>query len=108
MTFYQDNDMELWSDQVEDFIEYPHEFLDVSKVLEFGAKKYSPNGWLQPGSFPRDKNIESMQRHLNEHIQGITSDHETKLDPLLHLATRALMMYTLQKRAEESNEREDN
>jgi len=77
------------------------EFNDIEKVLEFGATKYGPNNWLHEGvksDFTSMHN--SMFHHLADSWAGERRDHETKLDPLLHLATRALMMYTLIKRSE--------
>lgn len=94
---------------------FPTEFLDVIKVLDFGIKKgYEPNGWLTDSNSKtcsfKDMHA-SMFRHLAEsHSQGYygnefvnlfekTSeisrcDRESGLDPLLHLACRALMLYT--------------
>lgn len=88
-----------------DFI-LPGEFLDVFKVLDFGAKKYTPNGWLEPDAYKMDhkSNHDSMFHHLAESLHqdfgGLNSrkDLESKLDPLLHLACRALMQYTRMKR----------
>ena len=75
------------------------EFYDILEVLEFGATKHGASNWLETdGRKSSRKNmLESMGRHWAEaHTSHI--DHETKLDPLLHLACRALMAYTRSKR----------
>lgn len=78
-------------------IEYPEEFDHVRQILVFGAEKYGVNSWLQDGLNPKD-NHASMSRHLAEAYAGLGPDHESGLDPLLHLASRALMAYTLKQR----------
>lgn len=81
-------------------IEWPAEFTDVFKVLDFGASKYAPNDWLRedcPGMSHKD-NCASMFRHLSKHVADIELDDESNLDHLLHIACRALMAYTRKKR----------
>ena len=75
------------------------EFYDILKVLEFGVEKHGHSNWLDPnGRKSSEKNmLESIGRHWAEAHTGKT-DHETNLDPLLHLACRALMLYTRRKR----------
>lgn len=79
----------------------PDEFKDIIKVLEFGATKYGANSWLKGISFDIHKNHKSMAHHLLESYReyGLNRpDNESGLDPLLHLACRALMEYTLRAR----------
>ncbi len=76
----------------------PKEFLDVQKVLEFGATKYGRDSWLNGNHFNHRDNHASMSRHLAEAYTGKAEDEESGLDPLLHLACRALMSYTLKQR----------
>ena len=73
----------------------PFEFADVTKILESGAKKYGTNSWLKGEHFNHRDNHASMCRHLAEAYVGKTRDDESGEHPLLHLATRALMEYTL-------------
>lgn len=80
---------------VEVFI--PLEFDDVVLPLVEGAKKYPGDGWLEGKFFNRRDNHASMSRHLAEYYMGVTSDKESGLDPLLHLACRALMAYTVRQ-----------
>jgi hypothetical protein len=76
----------------------PVEFSHVVKVLEMGAKKYGANSWLKGNHFDTHKNHKSMAHHLLESYREDRVDHESGLDPLLHLACRALMEYTLRHR----------
>lgn len=76
----------------------PDEFKDILKVLDMGAVKYGANSWLKGNHFDIHKNHRSMSHHLLESYREIREDHESGLDPLLHLATRALMEYTLRSR----------
>lgn len=76
----------------------PVEFSHVIKVLEMGAKKYGANTWLAGEHFDVHKNHKSMSHHLLESYREMRLDHESGLDPLLHLACRALMEYTLRQR----------
>ena len=84
-------------------IEFPIEFAHVFKVLTFGAKKYGANSWLQGKHFNHKDNHASMSRHLAEAYTGKDRDGESNLDPLLHLAARALMQYTLKVRSKNGN-----
>lgn len=79
-------------------LELPLEFSHTLKVLEEGAKKYGANSWLEGRHFDPRSNHASMSRHLAEAYMGKDKDEETGLDPLLHLACRALMQYTLRQR----------
>ena len=83
------------------------EFFDMVKVLEMGAKKHGANNWLKPLGKKADHKAmhDSMFHHLAESFaqDGFSGerrnlDAESGLDPLLHLACRALMSYTRKKR----------
>lgn len=77
------------------------EFDDIIKVLEMGAKKYSPNGWLEPegpGTSHKEMHA-SLFRHLAASSAGIEKDKESGLDHLLHVACRALMLYCRKQRS---------
>jgi len=79
---------------------FKDDFLDFMRVVEMGAAKYDADGWLEPdGAKTSHKDMHaSMFRHLACSSSGIREDDESGLDHLLHLATRALMMYTRHKR----------
>lgn len=71
------------------------DFYDLLKVLEMGAKKHGSFNWLdENGSKADHKSMHaSMFRHLADSHANNRVDHESGLDPLLHLACRALMYY---------------
>ncbi len=75
----------------------PDEMQDFKKVMAFGISKgYEPDSWLlKNGAKTSNKEMhDSMFHHLAESFAGQTRDAESGLDPLLHLACRALMLYT--------------
>ncbi len=76
------------------------DFLDFMKVVEMGAAKYEPKGWLDSDGkgTSHEQMHNSMFHHLARSYAGDRIDDESNLDHLLHLATRALMMYTRIKR----------
>ncbi len=77
------------------------EFNDVFTVLEFGAKKYELQGWLKEDAYKmgHKDNSDSMFHHLSaSFVSEGSTDKESGLNHLLHLACRALMEYTRQKR----------
>jgi hypothetical protein len=86
-----------------DFTLAPVEFDDVVKVLQHLAStgKYEANGWLEGKDFEMEKNLASIRRHINEYRRGLREDADSKLHPLLHVAYRALMQYTLDARKKE-------
>lgn len=78
----------------------PPEFNDVVEIMRNGAAKHGEGTWLDKDnpSLQHKPNCASMFRHLADHHAGVEQDHESGLDPLLHLACRALMRYTRKKR----------
>ena len=92
------------------------EFYDILKVLEMGAAKHGAHNWLNKAGGKKSsfKDMhDSMFHHLAEswgqkdrdmfkqpqpHGADRREDEESGLDPLLHLACRALMCYTLIQR----------
>lgn len=86
----------------------PEEFQDYLQVMEMGARKHGADNWLNPnGSKSSFKQMhDSMFHHLAESFAAGNfpedsfkrQDHESGLDPLLHLICRAQMLYTRLKR----------
>lgn len=91
---------ELEQEMLEMGVEIPPEMFDFIKVMNFGAKKYAANNWLLPDGINSDhKSMHaSIFRHVAESSCGHKHDWETGLHPLLHAATRCLMLYTRQQR----------
>lgn len=87
-------------------VEVPDEFFDITRVMELGAKKYGVDSYLLSNniSMKHKNNTASMFRHLAEHHMGVDMDHESGMDPLLHLACRALMAYTRKQRGIKEDE----
>lgn len=77
-------------------IELPEEMLHFLLVVRNGALKYGMDNWLEPNGVRSDEKSmhDSMFHHLAESYAGIRQDKDSKLDPLLHLSCRALMLYT--------------
>jgi hypothetical protein len=63
----------------------PPEFLiGVSKVLTFGAKKYSPGNWSVGDGFEWSRLYGAMLRHLTAWASGEETDPESGLSHLYH------------------------
>jgi hypothetical protein len=83
-------------------ITLPPELFDFIKVIEMGASKYEADGWLKPdGVGTSEKEMHaSMSRHLAHSFANPDKlDLDSDLDHLLHLACRALMLYTRRVRS---------
>lgn len=77
------------------------EFLEyITEVMEFGAKKHGDNNWTQEDGkkSSHEQMHNSMFHHLADSYADYREDAETGLDPLQHLATRALMSLWRKKR----------
>ena len=94
------DDFEALVDAHEESLEIPHEMFDFIKIMKSGAIKHGTNTWLDPnGPKTSEKDMHaSMGRHLSQSASGDLKDKDTGLDPLLHLACRALMLYTRRQR----------
>ncbi len=75
---------------------WQEEFYDVYDILQMGAKKYKIDGWLdEDGHGTSHKEMhDSMFHHLAQSYAKTRLDDESQLDHLLHVACRALMLYT--------------
>lgn len=78
----------------------PPEFDDVILVLQHSAEtgKYGRNDWLEGRNFNTENSIASLQRHIRDYRLGLRNDRDNNLHPMLMVACRALMIYTLDKR----------
>lgn len=68
----------------------PVALLSVAKVLTFGAKKYKAHGWRTVDK--RSRYAAAIQRHLLAWQSGETTDPESGLPHLAHLACSALFL----------------
>ncbi len=62
--------------------------IPMVKVLEFGAKKYSPGNWKK--KMDRTKLLESAQRHLAALMDGEEIDPETGISHIGNLMCNAM------------------
>lgn len=79
----------------------PESMLDFIEIMILGANKYGWNNWMKTnGKKSSEKDMHaSMFRHLAQSaVEGRGArDHESHLDPLLHLQCRASMLYFKRK-----------
>ena len=86
-----------WQDRADEAgIQVPAEMYHFIRVMIKGAEKYEADNWLNAdGHHSSHKDMHaSMFRHLADSHANNRIDADSGLDPLLHLATRALMCYT--------------
>lgn len=69
--------------------------VEVAKVLDFGAKKYSPGNWAKGIEFSRL--IAAAERHLGELKEGRDIDPESGLNHSAHIACNILFLIWMQK-----------
>jgi hypothetical protein len=67
--------------------------LEVARVLDYGAQKYSANNWrkVRPGS----RYLDAALRHLHAYADGEDNDPESGLSHLGHAACCVLFMISL-------------
>jgi hypothetical protein len=68
--------------------------IPMIRVLEFGAKKYSPDNWKK--GMDTKEILESMQRHLAALIDGEEVDFESGISHMGHIQCNA-MFYNYHK-----------
>jgi hypothetical protein len=68
---------------------------EVTKVLDFGAKKYGEYNWAKGTRWSRLSN--AALRHLTKWIQGEDKDKETGIGHLAHCACCILFLITYEK-----------
>lgn len=76
----------------------PQWILEIAKVLDFGANKYSPHNWRQGLQWSRL--YSAIQRHLLAFLSGETLDPESNLPHLHHAACGLMMLSCLQGRTD--------
>jgi len=72
---------------------------DIVKVLEYGAKKYSPNNWKKAGN-PEDleRCWNSFDRHRDAlQLEGQYYDAETNLPHTAHMLCNLMFIHYLQE-----------
>jgi hypothetical protein len=75
---------------------------ELPKVLDFGAKKYSRDNWKK--GLDLSEILDSMQRHINEVMDGEQFDEESKLHHMGHIMCNAMFyMYHYNKQQNAAN-----
>lgn len=72
----------------------PQAFEAVLEVAEYGAKKYSPNGWKEVTN-AQERYKEALLRHVLTYAAGHTFDEESKMQHLAHAAWNCLALMQL-------------
>lgn len=68
---------------------------EIGRVLEFGAKKYSPYNWRK--GFDYSRLISAAMRHISQFNDGEDIDSETKLSHLAHAICCLMFLLEQQK-----------
>lgn len=86
--------------------EFSRALVQVGEVGTFGAKKYTPRGWLSvPSAIERYSS--AMLRHYFAHRRGEKLDPDTGLPHLAHAAWNALAVLELVQRFEELTQEQE-
>ncbi len=74
---------------------------ELVKVLDFGAGKYSPNGWRHLLKGDLLKLLGAAMRHVFAYLRGQQNDKETGLHHLAHAACDLFFILELEHKFEE-------
>jgi hypothetical protein len=77
----------------------PGEFFDFLVIMQNGAEKHGKDSWMDVDnpSLQHKKTHDSLFHHLAESYTGLEADHDSGFHPLLHVMSRASMMYARHK-----------
>jgi hypothetical protein len=81
----------------------PEALIQLTKVLEFGAKKYSANGWRTGMSYTRI--LSALLRHVFRYLAGETVDPETGLSHIAHAMCNCMFLLEYEKSHPEFDDR---
>lgn len=78
---------------------------EVVHVLEYGARKYSPDNWMKVPD-ARTRYYDAAQRHLDAWWQGEKTDRETERSHLAHALCCILYLLWFDLNNEEAKDKE--
>lgn len=74
---------------------FPSALTEIGRCIEFGTRKYpKPDNWKKVEG-AKFRYLDSMARHLLQHLKGVKFDKETGLPHLAHMAWNALAILEL-------------
>ncbi len=88
-----DSSNKQWTDKRQ-YQLFPSQWADgLTKVLEYGAKKYTPWGWFDE---PVNKSLllAAAERHIYAFRRGKEYDYESGIHHLLHACINLMFVYT--------------
>ena len=80
---------------------------EITNVLEFGARKYTENGW-QSVPNAKQRYMDALLRHLWAFIEGEERDPETDLPHLAHAGCNILFLLHLHGKGDKPEWPEEN
>lgn len=72
----------------------PEALLEITKVLDFGAKKYDAHNWRK--GFKYTRVISAVLRHIFAYLSGEDKDPETGLSHLAHAGCGIMFLITFE------------
>jgi len=72
----------------------PSFYIEMIKVMEAGAKKYSARNWQKGLEF--SSVLDSLERHLIDFKNGVDYDKETGCHQMAHIAINAMFVFWYQ------------
>lgn len=77
--------------------------VEIAKVLDFGAQKYSPGNWAK--GIQTSRLIAALERHIGEFKEGRDIDSESNLSHLAHAGCNILFLIWMMKHRPELDTR---
>lgn len=76
---------------------------EITKVLEFGARKYDSWNWTKDGGFKYSRVLNSLLRHIFAYMRGEDNDPESGLSHLAHAGCNIVFLIYFNKYKDKFN-----